>query len=310
MPVGFITHPDCARHDMGRGHPETPARLLAIERALSAAGLLSRLVCLQAPVATDAQIERAHSEAHLENVQAAAPAQGLVYLDPDTAMNPWTLSASLHAAGAGVLAVDQVLGGPLDSAFCSVRPPGHHACRDRAMGFCLFNNIAIAAAHALEAHGLERVAIIDFDVHHGNGTEDIFAGDPRVLMAGSFQHPYYPGSGADPMGDNMHNVPLPAGAGSAAFRAAVEQVWLPALDEFAPQLLLISAGFDAHRDDGLGALQFADEDYAWVTRQIKAVADTHAGGRIVSMLEGGYDLVALGRCVTRHVSVLLGNPPD
>jgi acetoin utilization deacetylase AcuC-like enzyme len=295
---------------MGRWHPETPGRLQAIERALTAAGLMSQLVRLEAPVASDAQIERAHSAAHLEAIQAAAPDEGLVYLDPDTAMNAWTLSASLHAAGAGVLAVDQVLNGPLDSAFCSVRPPGHHACRERAMGFCVFNNIAIAALHALEGHGLERVAIVDFDVHHGNGTEDILAGDPRVLMVGSFQHPYYPGSGADPMGPNMHNVPLLAGAGSAAFRAAVERVWLPALDEFGPQLVLISAGFDAHRDDSLAGLAFSDEDYAWVTRQLKAVADTHAGGRIVSMLEGGYDLTALGRCVARHVAVLLGSPRD
>ncbi len=310
MATGFITHPDCARHDMGRFHPESPARLQAIEQALEAGGLMARLTRLQAPAATDEQLERAHSADHVATIRTAAPDAGLVHLDPDTAMNAWTLSASLHAAGAAVLAIDQVLGGQLDNAFCSIRPPGHHACHSRAMGFCIFNNVAIAALHALDAHGLERVAIIDFDVHHGNGTEDILAGDSRVLMVGSFQHPYYPGSGAVPAGDNMLNVPLAAGAGSQAFRQAVERSWLPALDEFAPQLVLVSAGFDAHRDDALAGLMFSDDDYTWISRQLMAVAQTHAGGRLVSLLEGGYDLPALGRCVARHVSVLLGPATD
>ncbi len=310
MTTGFITHQDCAGHDMGSFHPESPARLRAIEKALESAGLMARLARFEAPSATDEHLERAHSADHVATIRAAAPASGLVHLDPDTAMNPWTLSASLHAAGAAVLAVDQVLGGDLDNAFCSIRPPGHHACHSRAMGFCIFNNVAIAALHALEAHGLERVAIVDFDVHHGNGTEDILAGDPRVLMVGSFQHPYYPGSGVVPAGDNMLNVPIAAGLGSQAFRQAVEHAWLPALDAFAPQLVLVSAGFDAHRDDALAGLTFSDEDYTWVTRQLMAVAATHAGGRLVSMLEGGYDLAALGRCVARHVAVLLGPIDD
>jgi len=229
-----------------------------------------------------------------------------VHLDPDTAMNPHSLDAALRAAGAAVLATDLVMQKKANSAFCAVRPPGHHACRARAMGFCIFNNVAVAARHAVEAHGLDRVAIIDFDVHHGNGTEDIFENDEHVLMASIFQHPFYPYSGTDNPAPNMHNVPLAAGSGSRELRRAVEDVWLPALQDFRPQLVLFSAGFDAHLEDDMAMLRFTDVDYGWVTQAVADVALRHAGGRMVSMLEGGYSLSALGRSAVQHIRVLAG----
>jgi len=306
MTTAFITHADCARHDMGAHHPECPARLAAIEDQMIASGIGQYLSRYEAPQATDAQIARVHPPEYVRAIREAAPKSGTVHLDPDTAMNPHSLFAALHAAGAGVLATDLVLEGKVENAFCSVRPPGHHATRTRPMGFCIFNNVAIAARHAIHEHGLERVAIIDFDVHHGNGTEDIFTGDAHVLMASIFQHPFYPYSGTEPGADNMINVPLPAGAGSKAFREAVTRDWLPALEAFAPQLVVFSAGFDAHVDDDMAMLAFQDADYAWVTQQVKAATDRHTGGRIVSMLEGGYDLSALGRSTVQHLRVLAG----
>jgi acetoin utilization deacetylase AcuC-like enzyme len=221
-------------------------------------------------------------------------------------MNPHSLNAALRAAGAAVLAVDLILTNKAKTAFCAVRPPGHHACRARPMGFCIFNNVAVAARHALQAHGLERVAIIDFDVHHGNGTEDIFEGDPQVLMASTFQHPFYPYSGTEDPAANMVNIPLAAGTGSREFREAVSEAWLPALDEFAPQLIVFSAGFDAHAEDDMAMLRFTDADYGWVTSQMRDVAERHARGRMLSMLEGGYALSALGRSVVQHMRVLAG----
>jgi acetoin utilization deacetylase AcuC-like enzyme len=304
MATAVITHQDCVKHDMGSFHPECPQRLGAIEDHLIATGLAPHLARFDAPKATFEQLERAHGARYIEAIHSAAPASGMVHLDPDTAMNPHTLSAALHAAGAAVLGVDLVMGGEVDNAFCSVRPPGHHACRTRAMGFCIFNNVAIAALHALEAHGLERVAIIDFDVHHGNGTEDIFAGDERVLMASTFQHPFYPYCGTEDVASNMFNVPLAAGTAGPGFRKAVSEVWLPALARFAPQFVFFSAGFDAHREDDMAMLGLDDADYGWVTRQIKAIAREYAGGSIVSVLEGGYSLSALGRSVVQHVKVL------
>jgi acetoin utilization deacetylase AcuC-like enzyme len=306
MATAFITHGDCTKHDMGTYHPECPARLAAIDDQLIASGIVAYLTHHEAPLATVEQLARVHPEAYIEAIRAARPARGIVHLDPDTAMNPSTWDAALRAAGAAVLATDLVAGGQAESAFCSVRPPGHHATRTRAMGFCIFNNVAVGAMHALEAHGLERVAIIDFDVHHGNGTEDVFAGDERVLMASTFQHPFYPYSGTDHPARNMVNVPLAAGSGSQAFRAAVERHWLPRLDDFAPQMIYFSAGFDAHVEDDMAMLRLVDQDYAWVTQQVKAIADRHAGGRIVSVLEGGYALSALGRSVVQHVRVLGG----
>ncbi len=306
MRTAFVTHADCLRHDMGVHHPEQPARLGAIEDQLIASGLGDHLDRYEAPLATDEQLARVHPAEYVRAIREIAPQAGTVHLDPDTAMNPWTLYAALRAAGAAVLAVDLVMGGRAGSAFCNVRPPGHHACRARAMGFCIFNNVAVAARHAIDAHGLERVAIIDFDVHHGNGTEDIFANDERVLMASTFQHPFYPYSGTEDPAPNMFNVPLAAGSGSREFRQAVTRTWLPALDAFRPELVIFSAGFDAHMEDEMAMLRFTDGDYAWVTDQMKAVAERYAQGRMVSMLEGGYALGALGRSAVQHIRVLAG----
>ena len=306
MSVAFITHADCLKHEMGAWHPERPERLAAIEDQLIASGVGQYLQRHEAPLATDEQLARVHPLEYVRAIRDAAPQEGTVHLDPDTAMNPHSLQAALRAAGAAVHATDLVLREAAEAAFCSVRPPGHHACRTRPMGFCIFNNVAVAARHALDAHGLQRVAIIDFDVHHGNGTEDIFADDPRVLMVSTFQHPFYPYSGTEDPASNMVNVPLRAGAGSKQFRAAVAEAWIPALDGFKPELVIFSAGFDAHAEDDMAMLSLTDQDYAWVTREVKVVADRHAGGRMVSMLEGGYALSALGRSVVQHLRVLAG----
>ena len=301
MTTAYITHPSCLRHDMGPYHPECPDRLSAIGDRLIASGVDGYLVHHTAPEATRAQLARVHAAAYLSEIEHASPKEGLHFLDPDTAMNAHSLTAAKHAAGAVVLATDLVMGGECRNAFCAVRPPGHHAERRRAMGFCLYNNVAVGAAHALEHHGLDRVAVIDFDVHHGNVTEDIFDGDERVLMVSTFQHPLYPYSGADCTAPNMVNVPLAEGTGGEGFREAVRDRWLPALDDFRPQLVYVSAGFDAHREDPLAGLQLVDADYAWVTRELLGVANRHAQGRLVSSLEGGYALSALGRAATEHV---------
>ena len=304
MSAAFVTHADCLKHQMGAHHPECPERLAAIEDQLVASGIGQFLARIEAPLATDEQLARVHPIEYVEAIRASAPQQGTVHLDPDTAMNPHSLNAALRAAGAAVLAVDLVAQNKYSAVFCSVRPPGHHACRARPMGFCIFNNVAVAALHARHAHGLERVAIVDFDVHHGNGTEDIFEDDENVLMVSTFQHPFYPYSGTEQPARNMVNVPLSAGAGSREFREAVTQAWIPALEEFAPELVIFSAGFDAHVEDDMAMLRLVDNDYAWATQQVKAIADKHSGGRIVSMLEGGYALSALGRSAVQHIKVL------
>ena len=311
--TGYFTHPDCARHEMGPGHPECPERLGAIEDRLLVTGVMDALDRREAPLASTGDIELAHDRMHVAAVRGLADeladeieAGGRPYaiIDPDTSMNQYTWSAVLRASGAVLSAVDAVMAGEIQNAFCAVRPPGHHACRSRAMGFCVFNNVAVGAAYALRRHGLQRVAIVDFDVHHGNGTEDIFSGDDRVLMVGIFQHPFYPYSGADAPAKNMVNVPVPAYTRGPAIREIVEQAWLPRLEEFKPEMIFISAGFDAHREDDLGQLGLVEADYQWMTHKIKQVADKHSQGRIVSSLEGGYNLSALGRSVEAHVRAL------
>ena len=286
---------------MGPYHPESPQRLDAIQDHLISAGLDGLVAHYNAPAATREQLERVHTGHYIDEVEAASPQSGIHYLDPDTALNPDSLEAARHAAGAVVLGTDLVMSGECSAAFCSVRPPGHHATRERAMGFCLFNNIAVGVAHALASHGLTRAAVIDFDVHHGNGTEDIFAGNADVIMVGTFQYPLYPYSGVEPLGANMHNVPLSPGSGSGEFRAAITERCLPALDAHRPEILFVSAGFDAHREDPLANLKLTDADFAWVTSEIVAVAARHAQGRIVSSLEGGYALPALGRSAIAHL---------
>jgi acetoin utilization deacetylase AcuC-like enzyme len=304
MHTAFISHSDCLKHDMGSHHPESPARLRAIKDQLIASGLFDLLVYHDAPLATRAQLERVHAPDYVERIFQASPGEGLVHLDGDTAMNPYTLHAALRAAGAAVLGVDLVMRHDVENVFCSVRPPGHHAERGAAMGFCLFNNVAVGVAHALAAHGLKKVAVVDFDVHHGNGTEDIFHDNPRVMLCSTFQHPYYPYKGADSGNDHIINVPLPAYSNGDVFRAAVTDHWLPALDRFQPELLFVSAGFDAHRADDMAMLGLVEEDYTWVTQRIKDVAAKYADNRVVSMLEGGYELHVLARCVEAHIKVL------
>jgi acetoin utilization deacetylase AcuC-like enzyme len=306
MQTAYISHPICLKHDMGEHHPECPARMHAIEDQLIASGLFAYLQHHEAPEATREHLLRVHDAAYLDAIVAAAPQQGMVELDGDTTMNPFTYRAALRAAGAVVLGVDLVMAGKTENVFCNIRPPGHHAERARAMGFCIFNNVAVGAAHALAAHGLKRVAIADFDVHHGNGTENIFHDDPRVMLCSTFQHPFYPYCGADSGNAHIINVPLAAGTGSQEFRDAVTDRWLPALEAFEPELLLISAGFDAHWEDDMSMLRLLDADYAWVTERLKLVAEKHCKRRIVSVLEGGYALHALGRSAMAHIKVLSG----
>jgi len=311
--TGYFTHPDCHLHEMGRGHPECPERLAAMNAHLQASGCAAHLEAREAPQATIVDLEMAHGRMHVaalrgltdslrEDIAAGGPSHAQV--DPDTSLNVHTWDAALRAAGAAVAATDAVVAGELDNAFCAVRPPGHHACRDKAMGFCFFNNVAIAARHALERHGLQRVAIVDFDVHHGNGTEDIVAGDQRILMVGFFQHPFYPYGGTRSRASNLVNVPVAASTDGAAVRELVNTHWLPRLDAYRPEMIFVSAGFDAHREDDLGQMGLVEEDFAWITSRIMEVAHRHAGGRIVSCLEGGYNLPALSRSVEAHLRAL------
>lgn len=305
MAIPVYTHPICLDHEPGPGHPESPSRLSAVLRALDDPAC-TKTERIEAPLATREQLVRVHTPAMIEALFAASPAYGQVSLDADTAMSAHSLTAALRAAGAACAAVDAVLGDSQRRAFCAVRPPGHHATHDTPMGFCLFNNIAVAAAHALATHAIERIAIIDFDVHHGNGTADIFANDARVMYASTHQSPLYPGTGGVSQRGvgNLVHVPLAAGAGSPEFREAFVTRILPELDRFAPQLVLVSAGFDAHRLDPLANLNLDAEDYAWVTTELVAIADRHAGGRLVSTLEGGYSLTALHESTIAHINAL------
>ena len=311
--TGYFTHSDCRKHEMGRGHPECPERLDAIEDRLLISGVGDALIRCEAPLASLDEIELAHARMHVaalqglsdrlrDEIQAGGPAYAQI--DPDTAMNPDSWSAMLRSAGAAMAATDAVIAGEMQNAFCAVRPPGHHACRDHAMGFCFFNNVAVAAKYALERHGLSRVAIVDIDVHHGNGTEDIVAGDERILMVSYYQHPFYPDGGARSDAANLLNVPVPAYTTGKVVRELVETQWLPRLEAHRPEMIFISAGFDAHREDDLGQLGLVEADYAWITQRVKDVARRYGKGRIVSCLEGGYNLSALGRSVEAHLRVL------
>ena len=309
MNLRVYTHPACIAHATGEGHPERPERLGAVIQALR--DQVPGIDWREAPRASRGQLLRVHSEALLEAVLDSG-AGASMRLDPDTVLSPESPEAALRAAGSGIAAVDAVMAGEATVAFCAVRPPGHHATGGEAMGFCLFNNVAVAAAHALERHGLARVAIVDFDVHHGNGTQAIFGSEPRVMYLSSHQDALYPGTGAHAERGvgNMVNVPLPPGTGSRAFREAWSDRLLPELDGFAPQLLLVSAGFDAHWRDPLAQFQLDADDFAWLTAELRAIALRHASGRIVSTLEGGYDLRALQEGCVAHARALLGEAPE
>lgn len=305
MSTAFFTHPSFFAHAMGDGHPESPARLEAIAEALRETGLAEVLHRREARPAHWNELQLAHDAVYLTTLrQRLSEVKTVQQLDPDTAANPHTLEAALHAAGAALEATERVCAGEFRSAFCAVRPPGHHAMRDRAMGFCFFNNAALAVRAALSRHGLSRVALVDFDVHHGNGSEAILAGDRRVLMVGLFEHPLYPFSGVPPLADNMLNLPLAAHTGSQEVRELIRAHWMPALEQFRPELIVISAGFDAHQLDPLGLIRLTEVDYAWITEQLVDLADRHAQGRIVSLLEGGYHPWALARSVCAHLRVL------
>lgn len=306
MTTAFVTHPDTLLHVMDGSHPESPARITAIRNALISAGLIQKLQVYEAPHATDEQLQRVHSAEYVGYIRSVAPKAGMVRLDADTAMGPMTLSAALHAAGAVILATNLVMNGKADNAFCCIRPPGHHAGRSRAAGFCIFNNVAVGVAHAMAQYGLERVAIIDFDVHHGDGSEDIFRSNPGVMLCSTFQHPFYPGSGADSRTERMVNVPLAANTDGKAYRKVVQEQFKPALERFKPQMVFVSAGFDAHADDPLAQLELVEADYIWITDFIKDIAQQFADGRVVSTLEGGYQLAALAESATAHIRTLAG----
>jgi acetoin utilization deacetylase AcuC-like enzyme len=307
--TAFFTHPSFFAHAMGDGHPECPARLEAIDEALRDTGLMERLTRREARAAHWHELQLAHDARYLTTLrQRLSEVKTVQQLDPDTAANPHTLEAALHAAGAALEATELVCGGVFRNAFCAVRPPGHHATRDKAMGFCFLNNAALAVRAALSRHGLNRVALVDFDVHHGNGSEVILAGDRRALMVGLFEHPLYPHSGVPPLADNMLNLPLAAHTGSQEVRELIRAHWMPALEAFRPELIVISAGFDAHQLDPLGLIRLTEVDYAWITEQLVDVANRHAQGRVVSLLEGGYHVWALARSVCAHLRVLAGSP--
>ncbi|KQV78547.1 deacetylase [Massilia sp. Root351] len=305
MSTAIYSHPDCQRHEMGEWHPESPARLQAIADQLINSHIDDLLEHREAPLAELAAIERNHSRNAIGIVRDNVPAAGDYYpIDGDTSLNAHSWKAALRAAGAAVAATDAVIAGEIANAFCAIRPPGHHARPSEPMGFCLFNNIAIAAKHALDVHGLRRVAVVDFDVHHGNGTEEALRDEPRALMVSFYQHPFYPYSEVAPDSPNRVNVPVPAHSKGDTVRQLVIDKWLPALHAFKPEMIFISAGFDAHREDDIGGMGLVEADYAWMTQQVMAVADEYAKGRIVSCLEGGYNLSALGRSVVAHVKAL------
>ncbi|PPD48770.1 MAG: deacetylase [Methylotenera sp.] len=305
MTTAFITHPDTLLHIMDGNHPESPARITAIKNGLIKQDVYNHLAIYESPVATDAQLAKVHSTDYIARIRALSPKAGLVRLDPDTAMGPMSLSATLHASGAAILATDLVMQGKAANAFCCTRPPGHHAGRANSAGFCIFNHIAVGVAHALTQYKVKRVAIIDFDVHHGDGTEDIFKYNPQVMLCSTFQHPFYPHRGFDSRTKTMINVPLAANADGKKYQQAFSHEFLPALNQFKPEIIYVSAGFDAHVDDPLAGMNLIDQDYIWMTEFIKQVAKQHAQGRIVSLLEGGYHLPALAKAASAHITSLM-----
>ncbi|WP_036302710.1 histone deacetylase family protein [Methylotenera sp. L2L1] len=305
MTTAFITHPDTLLHMMDGNHPESPARITAIKNALIKQGIYSQLSIYESPVATDTQLTKVHRADYIARIRALSPKAGLVRLDPDTAMGPMSLSATLHASGAAILATDLVMQGKVDNAFCCTRPPGHHAGLANSAGFCIFNHIAVGVAHALTQYKVKRVAIIDFDVHHGDGTEEIFKHNPQVMLCSTFQHPFYPHRGFDTRTKTMINVPLAANADGKAYQQAFNNEFLPALNQFKPEIIYVSAGFDAHIDDPLAGMSLVNQDYTWMTAFIKQVAKQHAQARVVSLLEGGYHLPALGQAACAHITALM-----
>lgn len=302
--TAFISHPDTLLHVMDGSHPESPARITAIKQRLITDGIYKQLKVYEPPAATDEQLLRVHEADYVKHIKRIAPLAGMVHLDADTAMGPMTLTACMHASGAAVLATELVISGKVDNAFCCTRPPGHHAGKQNAAGFCIFNHVAVGAAHAISKYKLKRVAIIDFDVHHGDGTEEIFHSNPAVMLCSTFQHPFYPHRGANSRTDRMINVPIPAHTDGKRFRKYVESEFRPALDRFKPEIIFISAGFDAHKNDPLAQIDLEKDDYVWITEFIKDIARKHSSNRIVSVLEGGYHLESLAESATAHIRTL------
>jgi len=306
MTTAFISHTDCELHNLGPEHPESPVRLMAIRKVLTKTGLIEHLDSFESVHVTPEQIQLAHGPLHQKRLQMKAPHTGIVWTDDDTALCPDSLHAASLAAGSAVMATNRVISGKADNAFCAVRPPGHHAEHNLAMGFCFFNNVAIAACHALQQPDINKVAIVDFDVHHGNGTVDIFKDRPEVLVCSTFQHPFYPERYTTTRSDNIINCPLDAHTGSMEFRHALETRWLPSLQAHKPDMIFISAGFDAHEEDPMADLKLTEDDYRWATKMLMDMANTYSKGRIVSVLEGGYNPVALAFSVQAHLEILSG----
>lgn len=310
MTTALISHPDCLLHDMDHSIPEVPERINVIHQALINSSFVGELSEFLAPLATKEQLARVHDPEYIDYVYMSSPKEGLIPLDPDTWMNPFTLKAALHAAGAVILGVDLVMSKKTNAAFCNIRPPGHHAEKSTAMGFCIFNNVAVGVGHALEKYNLQRVAIIDFDAHHGNGIENIFRYDDRVLYCSSFEHPFYPFSGADTISDHILNIPLDAGCNSAQLREKIQENWFDKINAFKPEILFFSAGFDAFQNDVMSDLMFKPDDYAWITKEIINLTSHTINNRIVSVLEGGYDLNGLGHCAVAHLQEIVANQKE
>lgn len=309
MSIAIISHPDCELHDPGKGHPEQPDRIKVIQKALLAYPFKPKAQFYEAPFATREQLLSAHSKDYVDWIFSIAPkGEEIIAIDADTVMNQYSLSAALRAAGAVIFAVDLVMQDKAQVAFCNVRPPGHHAEREKAMGFCFFNNVALGALYALSAYHLKRVAIIDFDVHHGNGTQDIFQENKAVLYCSSFEHPFYPGYESEMDSNHIISIPLDPGTNGPDYREKVKVAWLDKITQFKPELIFFSAGFDAHKDDPLADILFTAPDYIWLTEQIRQIAELSCQGRMVSVLEGGYQLSALAECVPVHVEAMSGRP--